>query len=183
MFYANIASGQTSADLYATRRASLTAQFTAGTTVSGLNSTIDDIDPDITPDGAALYFDSARGTTALHLYAAVRRADGSFDAPQPLTALNTTVVDGHPHLTDDGLTLYWSSARTDGGAQGGTDIWLAKRSSTAGTFTTPARVPELSSANNESLSWISSDGCVAYLQSDRPGGKGSQDIYQAVRPR
>jgi hypothetical protein len=44
-------------------------------------------------------------------------------------------------------------------------------------------VPELSSPFSESPSWISPDGCTIYLQSDRPGGLGAQDIYVAVRPR
>jgi hypothetical protein len=182
MYYALVATGQTSGDIYVTSRSSKTSAFPAGTLVAGLNSTLDDLDPFVTEDGSALYFDSARGSTALHLYVAVRQADGSFGTPQALTNLNTNVTDGHPVLTHDGLRLYWSSPRTDGGALGGTDIWTAARPSTAGSFGTPVRVPELSSSNNESVSWISQDTCVAYLQSDRPGGLGLQDIYQAVKP-
>lgn len=156
--------------------------FPVGTPVANVNSTSEDGDPFITADGSALYFDSGRNSISLHLYVAVRQPDGSFSTPQPLTTLNTTAVDGHPRVTQDGLRIYWSSTRIDGGAQGGTDIWTATRPSTAGTFGTPTRVPELSSPFSESPSWISPDGCVIYLQSDRPGGSGLQDIYQAVKP-
>lgn len=169
-------------EIYVTGRASRSSAFPAGTVVAGINSTSEDLDPSITEDGSTLYFDSARGGVALHLYVAVRQPNGSFGSPQALTNLNTTMVDGHPVLSHDGLTLYWSSTRTDGGAQGVTDIWIAKRTSTAGSFGTPARVPELSSTNGESVSWIAPDDCLVYLQSDRPGGLGLQDIYQAVRP-
>jgi len=181
MYYA-VASAQTLGDIYVTARADKGSTFLAGTPVVQVNSTTEDLDPFITADGAALYFDSARGSTALHLYTAVRRTDGSFDVPQALTNLNTNVTDGHPVVSRDGLTIYWSSTRTDGGHQGGTDMWMATRPSTAGAFGTPTRVPELSSVSNESVSWIAPDSCVAYLQSDRTGSTGSADIWVAIRP-
>jgi Tol biopolymer transport system component len=173
-------------DIYVTTRASRAVAFPAGTTVAMVNYSGEDLDPFITPDGSTLYFDSAQGGTMLHLYMAVRQSNGSFSAPQaPPTNLNTTnFVDGHPVLTHDGLTLYWSSTRTDGGAQGGTDIWTATRPSTAGSFGTPVRVPELSSTTNESPSWIAPDNCSMLLQSDRAvtGALGAADIFEAVRP-
>jgi WD40 repeat protein len=175
-----------SGDIFVTTRASRAVAFPAGTVVSMVNYAGEDLDPYITPDGSTLYFDSAQGGTMLHLYMAVRQANGSFGTPQALPSpLNTAgVVDGHPVLTHDGLTLYWSSTRTDGNAQGGTDIWTATRPSTAGAFGAPVRVPELSSAKGESVSWIAPDNCSVFLQSDRavPGALGSQDIFEAVRP-
>ena len=182
LYYALIPPGQTTGDIYVTTRSDKASDFPPGTPVAQVNSTIDDLDPFITEDGAALYFDSARGQTSLHLYVTVRRGDRSFDVPQPLTSLNTTLVDGHPVLSGDGRTLYWSSTRTDGGAQGLTDIWMATRPSPAGTFGAPTRIPELSTASGESVSWIAPDGCEVYLQSDRPGGLGSQDIWVALKP-
>lgn len=140
------------------------------------------VDPFVTADGAALYFDSARGGGFLDLHVAVRQSDGSFGTPQELMNLDTSATDGHPVLSHDGLTVYWSSNRSDAGTQRGTDIWMATRPTPAGTFGAPALVPELNSTKNESLSWLSPDGCMVLLQSDRAGGVGSQDIYQAVRP-
>ncbi len=170
-------------DIFVTTRASKAAAFAPGTAVGQINSGVDDLDPYITPDGSALYFDSARGDTQLHLYVSVRRGDGSFDAPQALTGLNTGSVDGHPVLTPDGLKIYWSSTRPDGGAQGSTDIWTATRSSTAATFGTPTRVAELSSSAGESVSWVSDDDCAVLLQTNRTGTIGAQDIFEAVRPK
>ncbi|HEX4420424.1 MAG TPA: hypothetical protein VH165_21060 [Kofleriaceae bacterium] len=183
LYYAHAVTGSVNAgDLYVTQRTSKTAQFPVGTPVGVVNSTSDEEDPYITPDGSALYFDSARTGTQLHLYSAVRQADGSFAPPQEMSLNTNGVVDSHPHLSHDGLTIYWSSTRTDGGAQPGTDIWMATRSSTAGEFGTATRVPELSSSSNESLSWISADGCEALLQSDRAPTLGAQDIFIALRP-
>jgi hypothetical protein len=184
MYYILTPGGQTTSDIHVTTRANKNAAFPAGTAVAQINSSVEDVDPFITGDGAALYFDSPRpgGTGFLDLYVSVRRSDGSFDTPQLLTSLNTATTDGHPVLRQDGLRIYWSSTRTDGGAKGGTDIWSATRPSLAGTFGTPALVPELSSPDNESPSWLAPDGCTIYLQSDRPGGMGAQDIYEAVKP-
>src|SRR5882757_3182609 len=134
-------------DIMVSHRASQSVEFPAGTAVSGVNTTEDEEDPYITPDGLALYFGSSRGgNIQLDMYVAFLQSNGTFGTPQviPGTGLNTSQPDSHPHLSHDGLTLYWSSSRTDGGAQGGTDIWIATRSSTAGVFATPTRVPELS---------------------------------------
>jgi hypothetical protein len=182
MYYALVAPAGQTGDLYVTGRVTPSAAFSPGTIVTGINSSLDDLDPFVTEDGSALYFDSARDGVALHLYVALRLPSGAFGAPQALTALNTQSVDGHPVVSHDGLTIYWSSTRTDGGAQGGTDIWRATRTSTAGAFASPVRVAELSSTANESPSWISPDNCMVLLQSDRANGVGLQDIYQAVRP-
>ena len=40
---------------------------------------------------------------------------------------NSTADDGSPWLSKDGTTLYFFSTRTDGGAQGGRDIWYTTR--------------------------------------------------------
>ena len=181
MYYA-LTTGQDPGDIYVTHRNSRADAFVAGTRVAGVNTTAADLDPFISADGATLYFDSAQGGTALHLYVALRQPSGSFATPQALTAFNTGAVDGHPVLSPDGLTLYWSSTRTDGGPKGGTDIWSARRTSTAGEFAGPAPVAELNSPMNESMSWVSPDNCMVLLQSDRPDGVGLQDIYQAIRP-
>ncbi len=181
MYYA-LTTAQDAGDIYVTHRDSRADAFVAGTRVAGINSSSPDLDPFISADGSTLYFDSAQGGTALHLYVAVRQASGSFATPQALTAFNSSAVDGHPVLSPDGLTLYWSSTRTDGGPMGGTDIWRATRTSTAGEFANPAPVAELNSAMNESPSWVSPDNCMVLLQSDRANGVGLQDIYQAVRP-
>jgi Tol biopolymer transport system component len=181
MYYA-LTTAQDTGDIYVTHRASKADAFGPGTQVMGLNSNVQDLDPFVTADGSALYFDSARGGGLLDLYVAVRQADGSFGTSQVLANLNTSATDGHPVLSHDGLTIYWSSNRTDVGTQGGTDIWMATRPTAAGPFVVPMLVPQLNSPKNESLSWISPDGCMVLLQSDRDGGVGLQDIYQAVKP-
>ncbi len=183
LVYAGAPSGVTFGDLYISTRASTTAGWSVGTLLTGPSSTsYDDGDPVVTGDGGVLYFASQRGTS-YDLYMSVRGSDGKFGAAQPVTELNTADYDAHPRVTADGLTMYWSSMRNgDGAATGGADIWKATRVSRAGAFGAAVRVPELDTTANESPTWISDDGCVIYLQSNRTGGAGDQDIWVATKP-
>ncbi|CAN5903596.1 hypothetical protein BH11MYX2_BH11MYX2_25840 [soil metagenome] len=59
---------------------------------------------------------------------------------------------------------------------------LAARSSRAAVWGTPTRVAELNTVSNESPTYISPDGCYLLLQSNRAGGLGDQDVYEARKP-
>ena len=182
MVYALAPMGVANADLYVATRASKTVGFSAGAALTALNSAEDDSDPVVTADGALLYFASSRaGTGGYDLYVSVR-AGATYGAPQLVTELDTNVYDAHPRVTADGLTIYYSSMRTDGGALAGTDVWTAKRASTGVAFGTPTRVAELSTASNESPTFVAADGCSIFLQTDRAGGTGGQDIWEAIKP-
>jgi hypothetical protein len=78
--------------------------------------------------------------------------------------------------------MYFSSMRTDSNALAGADIWVSKRPNRAAVWGAPTRVAELSTASNESPTYISPDGCYILIQSDRAGGLGGQDIYEATKP-
>jgi len=182
LVYGVVPSGASFGDLYIATRASQSVGWSTGTLLSGPSSASeDDGDPGLTGDAALLYFASQRGTS-YDLYVSARMSATTYSAPQLVTELNTGDYDAHPRVTSDGLTIYWSSMRTDGGHQGGADVWTASRSSIGSPFGTATRVAELNTASNESPTWISSDGCVIYLQSNRAGGAGDQDIWVATKP-
>lgn len=185
MYYTFVSAIGPTGDIYATTRGGVVSAFFAGDAVAQVNSGDDEGDPFVTAGDAMLYFSSNRPGAghSYDIYSASRRSDGSFDLPQPASELNTTVDEGHPVLTADGLTIYWASKRTDGGSQGETDIWTASRSSTSEPFGNIARVPELNSAYRDAPDWISSDGCKIYIETTRPGGPGGTDIWEAVKPR
>lgn len=62
------------------------------------------------------------------------------------------------------------------------DLYRAVRNSPAEDFVTSEPIVELNDPNAHDLSpWITSDGLMVFFQSDRSGGKGSYDIYVAVR--
>jgi hypothetical protein len=136
-----------------------------------------------TYQGTLVYFATDRNavTSDYDIYVATRNGN-TYSNVGAATELNSTAYDAHPRLTADGLTMYFSSMRTTGGAQGGADIWTATRTATSQPFGTPTRVAELNTAQNESPTWISDDGCEIYLQSNRPNNVGTQDIWVAVKP-
>lgn len=184
MYYAFAAVAGANGDVYATKRVDVASVFSVGTAVAQINLASDDGDPFVTADSASLYFASNRagGAGSYDMYVALRRSDGSFDLPQLVSELNTAELDGHPVLTADSLTIYWASTRTDGGAQGGADIWTATRFSVREQFGSPIRVSELNSDYGDAPTWIAPDGCRIYLQTDRPGGLGASDIWEATKP-
>lgn len=139
-----------------------------------------DFAPFLSSNGA-LYF--GRSTTAspqFDLYRADDNGGSGFKQPVLLPELASAQDDSDPILTPDGLTVYFSSTRP-GSAE--TDIWTAKRNTTASGFDPPTRVAELSSLNRDAPGWVSHDGCRMYLVSARPGGPGQLDIFVASKPK
>lgn len=86
--------------------------------------------------------------------------------------------DDGPHLSPDGLRLYFSSFRTGGGG-GGANIWVATRPSLGADFASPTPLTELSSATNDSDPTLTDDELL--IMFERQGAGGSNDIYQALR--
>jgi streptogramin lyase len=180
--YVTAASGV--GDIYVTSRSSVAAAFAPGAQLAQVNiATSDEGDPFPWRDGEVLYFVSNRtGTMGPYdIYVSTRRTDGSYANPEPLSEINSTAFDTSPLVTSNGLRIYWSSNRTDGGGTSH-DIWTATRSSTSAPFANLARVSELNSDYADAPNWISPDGCKIYLTTTRPGGPGGQDIWEASRP-
>ena len=100
-----------------------------------------------------------------------------FGAPVAIAALNTSGVEQHPRLSPDELTVTFQ--RQD--PVMGFDLFQATRPDKASSFAVPAAIAELDTTDNEADLTISPDGLRAYFASDRAGGLGSWDIWQASR--
>jgi len=105
-----------------------------------------------------------------------RLPSGDFGPPDTVEELAGGVA---PVLSGDQQLIYWSTTRTDGGSLGGLDVWEAQRAP-SGTFANPKNVTVVNSSRADQPTWVSPDGCVLYLQSERSG---NADIYAATRPR
>lgn len=185
MYYAYAPMGVAVYELYVATRANPSGVWGAGTPVTALNNAgSDEGDPTVTGDGTLVYFATDRnaGASGYDIWVGTRASNGTFSNVGPATELNSAAYDAHPRVTANGLTMYFSSMRTGGGALAGADVWMATRTSTSAAFGTPTRVAELNTNSNESPTWISDDGCVIYLQSNRPNNVGGQDIWEAVKP-
>lgn len=131
--------------------------------------------PYVTPDGKSLYFHINAHDGSLDLY----RVDLEASLPgpgAPLAGLNTADDESDPVVTADETTILFASGRSDPSAKGGTDIWIATRSSATDEFGPARDLQELNTADDEGPTWISADGCRVYF--DR-----GEMSYLAERPR
>ena len=87
----------------------------------------------------------------------------TFGAPLAISGaqINTSAYELFPVVTVDELTLVFVSTRP--GGEGGWDIWMATRATTADGFGAPTNLSVLNGPAHEWPSWISTDGCVLYL--------------------
>lgn len=143
--------------------------------------------PFITPDGTQLYFSSdvSFGYGGKDIYVATLQKDQTFTEPMNLGArVNTTFNELFPSLSSDGNVLYYSSDNYQG--FGGLDIFKASRSGKM--FVNPERLPYGINTGRDDfgLKFIphnQSDTTIiwkALLSSNRSGGIGNDDIYQAT---
>jgi Tol biopolymer transport system component len=166
--------------LYVATRTSAIAAFGAPALVAGVASPVmtdDDTEPFITSDGQELWFISSR-TGSLDIYRATKAGAG-FANPVAVAELNSASSEEHVTLSADRLTVYFSSNRPGPGAQGGVDIYRARRTTTADGFGAPVLVTELSTTGNDNPRWLSADNCRLYLHSNIGG---AFNIYVANRP-
>ncbi len=197
-------------DIWVSQRATRGGAWSTPVNVVALNSPEDDIPRP--PGQRALVMPMAStkpapqnpGAGNYQTYLAARATAGApFGAPVAVPELayaDRSTVDGF--LTDDGLTLFFSSApvtapadagasaadggrgadagRTDAGAAT-SDLFVAWRRSTGEPFSVTQPLDDLNTPADERDPWLSPDGTALYFTSDRGG---VLNIYTArVQPR
>jgi Tol biopolymer transport system component len=153
---------------------------------STINSPSIDNCPFVTPDDHTLIFLSNRpGSAGIDLYVSFRqnkRNDFAWEAPVPLSALNTPFDEFGPTGYEDeetgDLILYFTSNRP--GGPGGADIYMS-RTAGDGTLLPPTLVAELSTSAQDLFANVRKDGREVFLSSDRAGTIGSLDFWVARR--
>lgn len=179
-------------DLWKSCRDNLGEEFGANPSLNlgpPLNTTYDD-------DAGAFYVDPSTGrlviifpTTrppnqgGLDFWTATQNADGTWSDPVPVNELNTPSREGgHPTISPDGLTIYFTATRP--GGLGGFDIWVSTRPTTNDPWSAPVDLPApINSPSNERGPFLMHNGNLLYFSSDRAGGFGSDDFYVVRRPR
>lgn len=156
--------------------------FSAAVQVANVNSADREGTPFISRDGLTLYFFSTRagGMGDRDIWLMTRNSGGgAFSNPVLVAGLGSTAFDQLPRLSDDGLTLWLSSARS--GSAGACDIWVATRASTGVNFGAPTNMTELNSGSFDAAPSFSADGLFVAFASDRSGGNGQLDLWTATR--
>lgn len=155
------------------------SDFSTPTRLARVNDAYaDDWCPWVSVDGLQLYFKSWRsgGLGKGDLYRATRAtlAD-DFDAPTPVTELNTAGSEDCASLSADGLLIVFG--RDELG-----DLLIANRITPSGRFDAPVILDELrSDAALEASPRLSADGLALLFASTRAGGAGAWDIWVAER--
>jgi hypothetical protein len=100
---------------------------------------------------------------------------GSWSSPATVPSIDAANLDDDGYLTDDGMTLYFSSDRLNGTQ----DLFVAQRSTPNGDFGPPTPLETLNTSTAaERDPWVSPDGHEIYFTSDRTG---NLQIYHATR--
>jgi Tol biopolymer transport system component len=91
----------------------------------------------------------------------------------------------HEHfvnVSNDGLSLFFTSDRPGGLGGGDSNTWVSPRATTESPWTEPVKLgPPINTASRDYTPNISADGLSLYFSSDRPGGQGDWDIWVSTR--
>jgi hypothetical protein len=170
-------------DIWVTKRA--TPEDGWGTPVvlgPVINSAYAEGGPNISSNGLTLYFNSNRpGGYGNHdLWVATRETiDGPWSEPMNLgPTINSSANDQAPCILADELTLLFSSRRAGGYGDG--DLYISRRASLFDPWGTPVNLgPMINTSAMDANPNTSADGSIIYLRSNRPGGYGDMDLWQA----
>jgi Tol biopolymer transport system component len=148
-----------------------------------VNSSDQEGRPCISSDGLSLYFNSDRpGGFGYHdLYVTTRvTVEEEWGPPANLgPTVNTPNIENTARISADGRLLFFTSINRPGGF-GQADLWVTRRATKNDDWGTPLNLglPVNSSAKEAGLA-TSADGRTLYFYSDRVGGVGGHDIWQA----
>ena len=121
-----------------------------------------------------LFFSSTRSGFG-DIYVSTRNGT-SFSAPTLVGELASTMDDGDPIVTPDGLTIYFRSNRPS--VLDNYNIFRATRSTPTEAFGAATYIDNINTPANDNPSWISPDDCRLYMSSDIAG---TFDVYVATR--
>ena len=152
-----------------------------------INSSAHEMGLSISADELELYFNSMRGGgLGWHDLYVARRAtrDDDWDAPVNLgSVVNSPTSDTNPSISADGLCLFFSDHSMGPYRQGGfgaADMWMTSRLTKEEDWGEPVNLGlSVNSSSNDVARCISADGCILYFMSQRSGGFGGWDSYQA----
>ncbi|WP_143306163.1 tetratricopeptide repeat protein [Chitinophaga vietnamensis] len=130
-------------------------------------------------DGNTLYFaaDMPGGQGGTDIWYCDRQADGKWSAPVNCgPSINTSEDEEFPTIAPDG-SLYFSSKGWPG--MGGFDLF--RSSGSKAQWSTPENLRYPTNSPGDDFYFVSSGGAT-YFASNRPGGKGGDDIYSITNP-
>jgi len=169
--------GMGSCDIYVSRRVGDTwgRPFSLG---HPINTRAWESQPSIAPDGVTLFFASNRpgGMGGTDIWMSVLQDNGLWSEPVNLGyPINTSGNESAPFIHYDNQTLYFVSDGHPG--LGARDIFVSRRNPD-GTWGQPVNLGyPINTHRDESSFFVNSAGNMAFISSNRAGGKGGLDLY------
>jgi hypothetical protein len=169
-FWSNRTAGE---HIYQVTRGDIDSSFALPVDLN-LNTFVSEDVRDPAPSGDGLRLVFAAGVGGIYdLYEAKRGSlMGSFSTRSPIAALNLGSQSWGPFLSSDALTLYYVE---------GADLATSVRADRSLDFQAPSKLASLNSTDQDFEPVVSKDELTIYFGSDRPGGRGLFDIWQASR--
>lgn len=165
------------------------ADFTFGEPVNlgpPVNSVYQEWCPSVSPDGLELYFTSDRripGLDTENLWVAKRQnQEDSWGEPLPLgPEINSADKENYPHISPDGLDLYFGGTRRPGG-YGQADIWLSRRSALSAPWEPAVNLgPPVNSSAYDLGASITADGLELFFGRRQGSGLSLWSAKRATR--
>jgi len=143
-----------------------------------VNSITWDSQPSFSSDGKTLYFASKRagGKGSSDIWKTELQPEGFWSTPENLgDSINTSQEEMAPFIHPDNRTLYFSSRGHPG--MGGFDLYYSRKDAD-GNWTKPVDLGyPINTYADEITLVVNARGDIAYISSDKLGGKGGMDIY------
>lgn len=113
--------------------------------------------------------------------AAGQQSNSTWSPPVNLgTPPNSEFVEICPSISADGKSLYFFSDRP--GGFGSNDLYVSQRHGKTEKWGPPKNLgPKVNTPHDDSAAWLSYDGHLLFLSSDRPGSQGGLDIWVSWR--
>ena len=167
-------------DIWVAKRANIDDPWGTPVNLVPLVSTTEaDGEPSISSDGLELYYVTGPVGDDTNIYVSIREnISTDWGAPQSLDQLNPQGMEWSPDISSDGRVLFFG--RTDDWTTP-CDIWMAIRDSVSGDWNPPIKLgPPINIDSSQCGTTTSADGRFLLFDSDRSGGHGDYDIWQAT---
>ncbi len=166
-----------------TTQKSTDVSYTSASALGGNvnHATAEDSSPEISSNGLELFFHSDRDGQ-FDIWVSVRASEmDAWEAATKLgTVVNSTSNDKAPTISDDGLTLIFTSDRVTG-SKGNKDLWMSTRTTLNDPWTTMDNIGDvINTAFDEAGPDLSSDGLSLFFHSTRDPGL--TNLYVSIRP-
>lgn len=171
--------GEKFSDLYVTKF-DRKGEWTDAVALDSLNTIFDEGTPCVFDEGRKFYYTSCKSEKGKNMGCQIfeaKKVDGEWMNPTSLGIVPDSVSIGHPAVSPDGNTIYFS-ARMQGGF-GGSDIWFVENGSEG--WTKPKNMgPAINSSGDELFPFMRADETFFYSSTKHPT-MGGLDIFIATK--